>query len=35
MDAFAKLFEEPSFYGKVMEEMGRAKYFNLKNGSNE
>ena len=22
MDAFAKLFEEPSFYGKVMEEMG-------------
>lgn len=35
MDAFAKLFEEPSFYGKVMEEMGRAMYFNLKNGSNE
>ena len=32
MDAFAKLFEEPSFYGKVMEEMGRAMYFNLKNG---
>ena len=31
MDAFAKLFEEPSFYGKVMEEMGRAMYFNLKN----
>ena len=35
MDAFAKLFEEPSFYGKVMEEMGRAMYFNLKNVSNE
>ena len=35
MDAFAKLFEEPSFYSKVMEEMGRAMYFNLKNGSNE
>ena len=32
MDAFAKLFEEPSFYGKVMEEMGRAMYFNFKNG---
>ena len=32
MDAFAKLFEEPSFYGRVMEEMGRAMYFNLKNG---
>ena len=32
MDAFAKLFEDPSFYGRVMEEMGRAMYFNLKNG---
>ncbi|MBQ2363069.1 MAG: type I restriction endonuclease subunit R [Bacteroidaceae bacterium] len=32
MDAFAKLFEEPSFYGRVMEEMGKAMYFNLKNG---
>lgn len=31
MDAFAKLFEEPSFYKKVMEEMGRAMYFNFKN----
>ena len=28
MDAFAKLFEDPSFYGRVMEEMGRAMYFN-------
>ena len=32
MDAFAKLFEDTSFYGRVMEEMGRAMYFNLKNG---
>ena len=32
MDAFAKLFEDPSFYGRVMEEMGRAMYFNLKKG---
>ena len=32
MDSFAKLFEEPSFYQRVMEEMGRAMYFNLKNG---
>ena len=32
MDSFAKLFEDPSFYGRVMEEMGRAMYFNLKNG---
>ena len=32
MDSFAKLFEEPSFYNTVMEEMGRAMYFNLKNG---
>ena len=31
MDAFAKLFEEPTFYNKVMEEMGRAMYFNFKN----
>ena len=31
MDSFAKLFEDPSFYGRVMEEMGRAMYFNLKN----
>ena len=32
MDSFAKLFEEPSFYKHVMEEMARAMYFNLKNG---
>ena len=32
MDSFAKLFEEPSFYQRVMEEMARAMYFNLKNG---
>ena len=32
MDSFAKLFEDPAFYGRVMEEMGRAMYFNLKNG---
>ena len=31
MDSFAKLFEEPSFYKRVMEEMGRAMYFNLIN----
>ncbi len=31
MDSFAKLFEEPSFYKRVMEEMARAMYFNLKN----
>ena len=31
MDSFAKLFEEPSFYKRVMEEMGKAMYFNLKN----
>ena len=32
MDAFAKLFEDPAFYKKVMEEMGKAMYFNFKNG---
>ena len=32
MDAFAKLFEEPTFYKRVCEEMGRAMYFNFKNG---
>lgn len=32
MDAFAKLFEDPSFYKHVMEEMGKAMYFNFKNG---
>ena len=31
MDSFAKLFEEPSFYKHVMDEMARAMYFNLKN----
>ena len=31
MDAFAKLFEEQSFYDRVMQEMGKAMYFNLKN----
>lgn len=32
MDSFAKLFEEQSFYNRVMEEMGKAMYFNLRNG---
>ena len=32
MDSFAKLFEEQSFYNRVMEEMAKAMYFNLKNG---
>lgn len=32
MDAFAKLFEDPAFYKRVMEEMGKAMYFNFKNG---
>ena len=32
MDAFSKLFEDPAFYKKVMEEMGKAMYFNFKNG---
>ena len=32
MDSFAKLFEEQSFYNRVMEERGKAMYFNLKNG---
>ena len=32
MDAFAKLFEEPTFYKRVCEEMGKAMYFNFKNG---
>lgn len=31
-NSFTKLFEDPSFYGRVMEEMGRAMYFNFKNG---
>ena len=34
MDSFAKLFEEPSFYKRVMEEMGKAMYYNLQNGEN-
>lgn len=29
MDSFAKLFEEQSFYNRVMEEMGKAMYYNL------
>lgn len=33
MDAFSKLFEDPSFYKRVMEEMGKAMYFNFKNGA--
>ena len=33
MDAFSKLFEDPSFYKRVMEEMGKAIYFNCKNGA--
>ena len=32
MDSFAKLFEEQSFYNRIMEEMGRAMYYSLKNG---
>jgi len=32
MDAFAKLFEEPTFYKRVCEEMAKAMYFNFKNG---
>lgn len=31
MDAFSRLFEDAQFYKKVMEEMGRAIYFNFKN----
>lgn len=31
MDSFAKLFEEQSFYNRVMEEMGKAVYFYLRN----
>lgn len=31
MDSFAKLFEEQSFYDRVMEEMGKAVYFSLRN----
>ena len=35
MDSFAKLFEEQSFYDRVMEEMGKAVYFNLRNNEPE
>lgn len=31
MDSFAKLFEEQSFYNRIMEEMGKAMYYSLKN----
>jgi type I restriction enzyme R subunit len=31
MDSFAKLFEEQSFYDRVMQEMAKAMYYNLKN----
>ncbi len=34
MDSFQKLFEDPQFFKRVMEEMGRAMYFNFKNGGN-
>ena len=30
MDAFSKLFEDPEFYKKVMNEMAKAMYFNFK-----
>ncbi len=32
MDSFTKLFEEQSFYNRIMEEMGKAMYYSLKNG---
>ncbi|MBQ0015380.1 MAG: type I restriction endonuclease subunit R, partial [Bacteroidales bacterium] len=32
MDSFQKLFEDPLFFNRVMEEMGRGMYFNFKNG---
>lgn len=32
MDSFQKLFEDPQFFKRVREEMGRAMYFNFKNG---
>lgn len=35
MDSFAKLFEEQSFYDRVMEEMGKAVYFSLRNNEPE
>jgi type I restriction enzyme R subunit len=35
MDSFAKLFEEPSFYKRVMEEMGKGMYYRIKEESGE
>ncbi len=35
MDSFAKLFEEPSFYKRVMEEMGKGMYYRIKQESGE
>lgn len=32
MDAFAKLFEDPQFYERVMKEMAEAMYLRLRNG---
>ena len=32
MDAFAKLFEDETFYKRVMSEMAKAMYLNLRNG---
>ncbi|MCQ2270809.1 MAG: DEAD/DEAH box helicase family protein [Bacteroidales bacterium] len=32
MDAFAKLFEDPQFYDRVMKEMAEAMYMRLRNG---
>lgn len=32
MDAFAKLFEDPQFYERVMKEMAEAMYMRLRNG---
>ncbi|MBQ4478798.1 MAG: type I restriction endonuclease subunit R [Bacteroidales bacterium] len=33
MDSFQKLFEDKQFFDRVMEEMGKAIYFNFKNGN--
>lgn len=32
MDAFAKLFEDPQFYERVMKEMAEAMYLKFRNG---
>ena len=32
MDAFAKLFEDPQFYERVMKEMAEAMYLRFRNG---